>query len=947
MVKQFISQVARLTAILGLALMGYLPALMGPTTTASASIDTTPALKFGIITDTHYSAANPGILNGVAEFVSAMSTFGADFYIENGDFSTNGIASEYQALEPVFDNSSIPSYHVVGNHDNLTVKYANTDMLGGPDGYYSFDKNGYHIIVLFNADDRTGVWQLGATQTAWLQADLAASTLPEIVFSHVPLLQNWSNWKYPGIAAQDASTVRAILEADGGVIAAFSGHTHPYANEDWAETWNGIRYFNISSLFEDFTTPSNYAKVTIYSNGGIVIQGSGAHQGNYGVAPDGTWNASWAYRQVLSFNASSTTTDTYNFPARVHLTGANFNFTQAETNGEDIRFTDSNGVQLPHEIESWDSVGQDAVVWVRAPVVRQAGAYSDYVYMHWGNPVAPDGQDAQRVWGDYIPIDSAGATTNYTVSTGGNLTLDTSVYHGGSASVSNNVSSPSAATSYNTTYVFKNPAGTITSHDLSRDGQFLSVWVRVSRASTAFTTARLYIVDEFSRLSYWPVTFSAGAWKELKVRVASGTGSAVDTIIRQISLRLVAADTTGFVVNLDDLETRWGALEVLHFTSNATDSSRYVNSGTGVASPVYAGGNVTLNGTNQTITQPQFVDGVGAIELRAQSISFSSESDVVGEMSVGTPRDSFRLSLEGSNGQSNFGWSTNGTDNFVSGIMAPTGSWANIQGVWNTTTPVTQVWRNATSVGTIAAPSSIYSPAYTVSYGSRNGASVSKYWHGALDEARVWPTTLSADWAKLGNEGWADTLLYFGPTNYGPAVTTDAATSVSFSSSGSAVFNGNVTTLGGAPNNVTAYFEYGPNLDHTTSRQTLTGTGVFNATVTDISAAIGWGTIPIRAVAQVGNAYSYGSQVTIDLNRLGQFPGMGSAIQVTPIILYVLAVCLAAFFIFRGTRPMREGEALEMGHYVSMFFGLVFLSVVIGFFPIVLAALENMRLGAW
>jgi len=109
---------------------------------------------------------------------------------------------------------------------------------------------------------------------------------------------------------------------------------------------------------------------------------------------DNQW---WDRREVLFDNSASGTALT-GFPAMVHLNASNFDFTRAQASGQDLRFTDSNGTALlKHEIEKWDSAGQEAWIWVRVPQV-DAGATTDKVYMYSMNPAAADSQDMAGTW---------------------------------------------------------------------------------------------------------------------------------------------------------------------------------------------------------------------------------------------------------------------------------------------------------------------------------------------------------------------------------------------------------------------------------------------------------------------------------------------------------------------------------------------------------------------
>ena len=55
--------------------------------------------------------------------------------------------------------------------------------------------------------------------------------------------------------------------------------------------------------------------------------------------------------------------------------GSGFDFTKAQSNGGDIRFTASDGVTLlPYWIESWNAGSSSASLWVKVPSIPAAGA---------------------------------------------------------------------------------------------------------------------------------------------------------------------------------------------------------------------------------------------------------------------------------------------------------------------------------------------------------------------------------------------------------------------------------------------------------------------------------------------------------------------------------------------------------------------------------------------
>ncbi len=110
----------------------------------------------------------------------------------------------------------------------------------------------------------------------------------------------------------------------------------------------------------------------------------------------------WNYKMKLTFTGNISATDLDDFPVLVHLDNSNFDFSHAKTNGEDIRFMDSDlcpsdGTPLKHEIEDWDQAGEEAWIWVKVPRI-DGGSATDFIYMFFDNAAAADGQDAPNVW---------------------------------------------------------------------------------------------------------------------------------------------------------------------------------------------------------------------------------------------------------------------------------------------------------------------------------------------------------------------------------------------------------------------------------------------------------------------------------------------------------------------------------------------------------------------
>lgn len=109
------------------------------------------------------------------------------------------------------------------------------------------------------------------------------------------------------------------------------------------------------------------------------------------------YNASWSARRKITFNNTASSTALTDFPVRVSLNSSNVDYAKTQNSGQDIRFTDSDGITLlKYEIEKWDELGTSEV-WVKVPQIDSASS-TDCIYMYYGNGTATDAQDAVNVW---------------------------------------------------------------------------------------------------------------------------------------------------------------------------------------------------------------------------------------------------------------------------------------------------------------------------------------------------------------------------------------------------------------------------------------------------------------------------------------------------------------------------------------------------------------------
>ncbi|MBN2037281.1 MAG: DUF2341 domain-containing protein [Chitinispirillaceae bacterium] len=112
-------------------------------------------------------------------------------------------------------------------------------------------------------------------------------------------------------------------------------------------------------------------------------------------------NPSWKHAKRIFLNTTSSgagvSGNVKNFPVLVRLNSGNFNFSQANPHGADIRFTKRDNMFLSHEIERWDPVARLAEIWVKVDTVHGNDS-TQSVVMYWGNPAATDSSRSATVF---------------------------------------------------------------------------------------------------------------------------------------------------------------------------------------------------------------------------------------------------------------------------------------------------------------------------------------------------------------------------------------------------------------------------------------------------------------------------------------------------------------------------------------------------------------------
>lgn len=224
-----------------------------------SSSQNTPVLRFGIITDIHFSTTTePAAAIKTAADLSAWlklcNTNNVDFLLQLGDLikgSDEHNREELRQVSSILKEFSGTIHHVIGNHCLALPRKMLLDSLGLKAPYYSFTANGFRFIVLDGMDvsihnepetpeerhtleyfltqpekhDYCGA--VGLRQKAWLKEELDKAECTEekvIVICHFPFLPETTDPKH-GLLWNHQEIVD-ILSSSIAVKACLSGHYH-------------------------------------------------------------------------------------------------------------------------------------------------------------------------------------------------------------------------------------------------------------------------------------------------------------------------------------------------------------------------------------------------------------------------------------------------------------------------------------------------------------------------------------------------------------------------------------------------------------------------------------------------------------------------------------------------------------------------------------------------
>ena len=206
------------------------------------------SFSFAFFTDLHLNNGNNNCFQAFNLAINNAKSKEVDFIMTGGDNVDIDVLGDdvktanelYERYLKTIDNSGIPFYLTIGNHDRFWGTSENDPLyneglfekyLG--QSYYSFDHKGWHFIVLNSAQICEGNYCVSDEQKQWLAADLASvdAETPIIVSAHVPFLSVYYPVLHGEYTAKDTfSNFKEIWDMfeNKNLKLVLQGHMHLY-----------------------------------------------------------------------------------------------------------------------------------------------------------------------------------------------------------------------------------------------------------------------------------------------------------------------------------------------------------------------------------------------------------------------------------------------------------------------------------------------------------------------------------------------------------------------------------------------------------------------------------------------------------------------------------------------------------------------------------------------
>jgi 3',5'-cyclic AMP phosphodiesterase CpdA len=272
------------------------------------------ALRVAHLTDIHVQPEKDAPRGMAAALHHAQSQKDKpDLLLTGGDQIMDAFGADYDRTKTQWEvfskvlkaENSLPVEHCIGNHDvwgfskrednpqhavRAGKKWA-CEVLGLEKPYRSFDRGGWHFIVLDSthpAPQGSGyIARLDDEQFQWLEQDLARtpSSTPVVVVSHIPIIsacgffdgnnEKTGEWILPASWMHvDARRIKDLFVKHPNVKLALSGHMHQL---DFIQ-FNGVTYYCSGAVCgawwagKYYECEAGYGLIDLYEDGSVACE---------------------------------------------------------------------------------------------------------------------------------------------------------------------------------------------------------------------------------------------------------------------------------------------------------------------------------------------------------------------------------------------------------------------------------------------------------------------------------------------------------------------------------------------------------------------------------------------------------------------------------------------------------------------------------------------------
>lgn len=304
-----------------------------------------------------------------------------------GDVTISG----WFKLDTAFDSLTANSMFIAGKYSSDTTNF-HIGLTGG--NYGSISDLGSFVMKIENSDVRSYKW---TNQVSW----------------------NAENWYYYSCVIDSTDSLNNKIYINGVDDTSSSDYgTYTSLDLSFSSSWGigggGSDSYNFGGSFSWFTGVLDEIRIsngirtqnwitTSYNN--QINPASFLSLGGEEIVHNNWVDYDFKFRKNITIDYTLVSSNLIDFPLMLDLYDADLQ-DYAQTDGDDIKFIDSNGIKLDHEIElynpNYSSIASHLTVWVK---IDLSNTTDTIITMYYGNSTISNQENPTAVWsGDYAGI---------------------------------------------------------------------------------------------------------------------------------------------------------------------------------------------------------------------------------------------------------------------------------------------------------------------------------------------------------------------------------------------------------------------------------------------------------------------------------------------------------------------------------------------------------------